>query len=188
MPSAPMDAPAPAAPAPTDDMSGQAPDMGNEIPPMDDSMSEPPMDAPEGMENTEGGDDKKKEIQKLAGELSELLHTYNEENGDDEELNKYVKGMIEAQTDGKNEDENDEPEMDGEMPEDEMGEPQPEEGMEEPQPEGEMPKMEGRKLTKKQLREEFAELNQKEKDIRVNQKIAKNNVKANNPFTPPKFN
>ena len=176
-------------------MGGQAPDMGGEVPPMDDAMPDTPMDSPEGMDNAEGGDDKKKEIQKLAGELSELLHTYNEENGEDEELNKYVKGMIEAQTDGEGESEEGD-EMEDEMPmdseEDMNNEPEEEtmgDEMEKPKAE-KMPKMEGRKLTKKQLKEEFAELTQKEKDKekRVNQKISKNNVKPNNPFTPPKFN
>ena len=173
-------------------------DMGNENPMGGQGkMPEPPMDepsmdgAPEGGEENFEGEDKKKEIQKLAGELSELLHTYNEENGEDEELNKYVKGMIEAQTDGEGDDE-EIPEDEGMEGEDDMEEepmedtpPQPEEDS---QPEA--PKMEGRRLTKKQPREEFADMAKKEKDVdnlRLDKKINKNASK-NSPFTPPKFN
>lgn len=172
--------------------------MGNEGPMGGQGeMPEPPMDepsmdgAPEGGEENFEGDDKKKEIQKLAGELSELLHTYNEENGEDEELNKYVKGMIDAQTDGEENDE-DMPEMEDEegdegMEEEPMGDMdvQPEE---KPQPN--TPKMEGRRLTKKQLREEFADIARKENDVdslRLDKKIHKNASKKS-PFTPPKFN
>ena len=172
-----------------DPMAGGAPDAEMpEGPMMGSGMPEDPnMDASMGDEN-EGGDDKKKEIQKLAGELSELLHTYNEENGDDEELNKYVKGMIDAQTDGERKDE-EEPDMGGdedmENP-DEM----PEEGdekMEEPQTEE--PKMEGRKITKKQLKEEFAQAckQEKESEARVNKKTNTKKVNQNNPFLPPKI-
>ena len=197
-----MNAPTPEPSMPEPPMGG-APeggmDMGNENPMGGQSeMPEPPMDepsmdgAPEGGEENFEGDDKKKEIQKLAGELSELLHTYNEENGEDEELNKYVKGMIEAQTDGEGEDDEEMPEDEGMKGEDDMEEepmedtpPQPEEDS---QPEA--PKMEGRRLTKKQLREEFADMAKKEKDVdnlRLDKKINKNASK-NSPFTPPKFN
>ena len=201
MPAAPASMPeptaAPAAPQggmPEDPMMGGDP-MGGNMPedPMaggEDMPQEPDMETSMGDEN-EGGDDKKKEIQKLAGELSELLHTYNEENGDDEELNKYVKGMIDAQTDGDSDDDDDEenPDVEGdenvENPE-EMGN---EEMPEEPQ-EPEQPKMEGRRLTKKQLREEFAQDCKKEKENieRMNKKLNKSGVTKNNPFTPPKFN
>lgn len=187
-----MPAPAPA-PAPTPSMpepptGEENPMMNNEMPPMDEPMPGDSMNGSVDMDSNEEGDDKKKEIQKLAGELSELLHTYNEENGEDEELNKYVKGMIDAQTDGK-EDSEDDDEMnmdsDENMEADDME-------MEEPQekPDEKMPKMEGRKLTKKQLREEFADLNQKDKfkELRVDKKRSQKNVKPNNPFTPPKFN
>lgn len=152
---------------------------------------EPNMDAPMGDEEN-GGDDKKKEIQKLAGELSELLHAYNEENGDDEELNKYVKGMIDAQTDGDSDDDDDdtsdmEGEDDMENPEEMEGNPMNDEEI--PQ-EPEQPKMEGRRLTKKQLKEEFAQNCKKEKEKveRTNKKLNKSGVSKNNPFTPPKFN
>jgi hypothetical protein len=157
--------------------------------------SAPDMETPMGDEN-EGGDDKKKEIQKLAGELSELLHTYNEENGEDEELNKYVKGMIDAQTDGDADDsDNENPDIededDMENPE-EMGEdPMGDEEMPEDMPqESEQPKMEGRRLTKKELKEEFAQNCKKEKDNveRMNKKLNKSGVSKHNPFTPPKFN
>lgn len=163
-------------------------DMGNEVPPMENEIGEEPMnDTPMDGE----GDDKKKEIQKLAGELSELLHTYNEENGDDEELNKYVKGMIDAQTDGDSADDEDmseEPDMgDGEEIEDE---PMENEMGEEPMNNTPEPKMEGRRITKKQIKEEFAQMNDKKKDEeeRMNTKLNKNGVNKNNPFLPPKFN
>lgn len=207
MPAAPAPMPeptptaAPSAPQggmPEDPMMGGDP-MSGGMPedPMaggEDMPQEPDMETPMGDES-EGGDDKKKEIQKLAGELSELLHTYNEENGDDEELNKYVKGMIDAQTDGDSDDDDDETsDMEGE---DEMENPEEmgenpmgvEEMPEEPQ-ETEQPKMEGRRLTKKQLKEEFAQNCKKEKEKveRTNKKLNKSGVSKNNPFTPPKFN
>lgn len=197
----PEPTPAPAAPQggmPEDPMMGGDP-MGGDMPedPMaggEEMPQDPNMETPMGDES-EGGDDKKKEIQKLAGELSELLHTYNEENGDDEELNKYVKGMIDAQTDGDSDDEDDEDtNMEGdeemgnpeEMGENPMGD---EEIPEEPQ-DTEQPKMEGRRLTKKQLKEEFAQNCKKEKEKieRTNKKLNKSGVTKNNPFTPPKFN
>lgn len=93
----PMDAPMP-------------PDMGNAGPPIppDGGGEEPPMNAPgQGDdEMPDGPDDEnmvmpeddgnpaKKEIQKLAGKLSQKMSEYNSENGDDEELNKFVGGMI----------------------------------------------------------------------------------------------
>jgi hypothetical protein len=50
--------------------------------------------------------------------------------------------------------------------------------------------MEGRRLTKKQLKEEFAQNCKKEKEKveRTNKKLNKSGVSKNNPFTPPKFN
>ena len=198
MPSAPAPMPAPAPQQggmPEDPMAGGDP-MGGGMPedPMaggEDMPQEPDMEAPMGDES-EGGDDKKKEIQKLAGELSELLHTYNEENGDDEELNKYVKGMIDAQTDGDSDNDDDETsDMEGEddMENPEEMEENPMNDEEVPQ-EPEQPKMEGRRLTKKQLKEEFAQNCKKEKEKveRTNKKLNKSGVSKNNPFTPPKFN
>lgn len=72
-------------------------DMGGEMPPMDDGgMGEEPMG------NKEGADDPKKNIQRLAGELSQALRTYNDEQqSPDTDLNKYVVGMIATQA-GKN--------------------------------------------------------------------------------------
>lgn len=182
-----------------DPMAGGAPDAEMPEDPMggapDAEMPEDPnMDTPMG-DNENGGDDKKKEIQKLAGELSELLHTYNEENGEDEELNKYVKGMIDAQTDGESENE-EEPDMEGdedmENPEEMEEKPMGDEEMSQEPQEPEQPKMEGRRLTKKQLKEEFAQNCKKEKGKekveRINKKLNKSGVSKNNPFTPPKFN
>ena len=170
------------------------------------AILETPNEINEGRENIDvekiEGNDKKKEIQKLAGQLSELLHTYNEENGDDEELNKYVKGMIDAQTDGDGEEISDddmdmeEPEMDDEMDmeEPEMGNDmdmeEPEMGKNKPQPEKKI--KESKRFTKKQLMEEFGEISQNNKNreedkLRLNKKINLQYVKERNPFTPPKF-
>jgi hypothetical protein len=75
-------------------------DMGSEMPPMgDEGMGEDPMGD---MGNEEGADDPKKNIQRLAGELSQALRTYNDEQqSPDTDLNKYVVGMIATQA-GKN--------------------------------------------------------------------------------------
>jgi hypothetical protein len=75
-------------------------DMGGEMPPMgDEGMGEDPMGD---MGNEEGADDPKKNIQRLAGELSQALRTYNDEQqSPDTDLNKYVVGMIATQA-GKN--------------------------------------------------------------------------------------
>ena len=72
-------------------------DMGGEMSPMgDEGMGEDPMG------NGEGADDPKKNIQRLAGELSQALRTYNDEQqSPDTDLNKYVVGMIATQA-GKN--------------------------------------------------------------------------------------
>lgn len=175
-----------------DPMAGGAPDAGMPEDTMggDETPDDPNMEAPMGSEDN-GGDDKKKEIQKLAGELSELLHTYNEENGDDEELNKYVKGMIDAQTDGSEDEDAPEDEPD-DMEGDDMENPEeaPEQGAETEEPQPEEPKMEGRKITKKQLKEEFAQACKKEKEKieRVNKKSNTIGINKNNPFIPPKFN
>ena len=180
-PTAPMMEPQ-EAPLPSTPQNGDM-EMGGGDMPMETPMPEEPIETPMDDMNPSGGDDKKKEIQKLAGELSELLHTYNEENGEDEELNKYVKGMIDAQTDGESEenDDVDEPDMDDEMPNDEHqnDEPNPEET-----------KMEGRKFSKKQLKEEFAQMaNQsKTEKSRTNKKLSTKKVNKDNPFTPPMFN
>lgn len=80
-----------------------------DIPPMDDNiMGNPPMNEP--MNGTIGepqgdmtmddeeGDDPKKNIQRLAGELSQALRTYNQDQPQpDTDLNKYVMGMIVTQ-------------------------------------------------------------------------------------------
>lgn len=69
-------------------------DMGGEMPPMEDE--------PMGDMGEEGADDPKKNIQRLAGELSQALRTYNDEQqSPDTDLNKYVVGMIATQA-GKN--------------------------------------------------------------------------------------
>ena len=197
-------------------MGGESPEpMGGESPePMGGESPEPiGGESVDATDDNGEGNDKKKEIQKLAGQLSELLHTYNEENGDDEELNKYVKGMIDAQTDGDGEDVSDddmdmeEPEMDDEMdmeepemgndmdmeePEmdDDMDMEEPEMGKNKPQPEKKI--KESKRFTKKQLMEEFGELsqnskNREEEKLRLNKKTNLRNVNKGNPFTPPKF-
>lgn len=91
---------------------GAGPDqMGDDMPPMDNEMGSSP-----GFEDEDpddggfdggfddgGGDaddeqDPKKHIQKLAGELTQSLKQYNDENGEpDVELCKYVAGMINSQ-------------------------------------------------------------------------------------------
>lgn len=92
---------------------GSGPDqMGNDMPPMDDNgMGGGPGFEDEGPDDggfdggfDDGGDDAddeqdpKKHIQKLAGELSQSLRQYNDENGEpDVELCKYVAGMINSQ-------------------------------------------------------------------------------------------
>jgi hypothetical protein len=76
-------------------------DMGGEMPPMgDEGIDEDPMgDMGNGGEDA---DDPKKNIQRLAGELSQALRTYNDEQqSPDTDLNKYVVGMIATQA-GKN--------------------------------------------------------------------------------------
>jgi hypothetical protein len=56
----------------------------------------------EPMEGEGTADDPKKNIQRLAGELSQALRTYNDEQqSPDTDLNKYVVGMIATQA-GKN--------------------------------------------------------------------------------------
>ena len=86
------------------------PDVGNPMPPEEEGGEEPPMNAPgQGDEEMpddgdmpddngdmpdDGGNPAKKEIQKLAGKLSQKMSEYNSENGSDEELNKFVGGMI----------------------------------------------------------------------------------------------
>ena len=140
------------------------------------------------------GDDKKKEIQKLAGKLSELLHTYNEENGDDEELNKYVKGMIDAQTDGDTDDEDfDMDDEDVDMEDDidiDDEDMEGDEDMEMPVEKPEKKMKESKTFTKRQLKEEFGEIikHKNDKELRLNNKINKNKVNPKNPFIPPKFN
>ena len=142
-------------------------------------------------ENTsEGNDSSKKEIQKLAGKLSQLLKDYNDEHGTDEELNKYVKGMIDAQTeedydaeadddDDADNDENESMPNDGEN--DEMSDETPEDM---PQPQSE-----GRIWTKSNIQEMFNQLGiespDSKKDKAKSIKAAKGT--KNNPFNPPTF-
>lgn len=85
-----------------DPMMGQPPmDMGGEQEQF--SGTDPNMQNPEGSEFDTGFDagveadedtDPKKFIQQLTGKLSQSLNKYNNENGDDEELSKYVGKMI----------------------------------------------------------------------------------------------
>ena len=135
-------------------------------------------------ENTgEGKDSLKKEIQKLAGKLSQLLKDYNDEHGTDEELNKYVKGMIDAQTeedyDDADNDENESMPNDGEN--DEMSDKTPEDM---PQPQSE-----SRIWTKSNIQEMFNQLGiespDSKKDKAKSIKAAKGT--KNNPFNPPTF-
>ena len=171
--------------APTPAEMDNAPMMDNGMP----DMGEQPMD------NAEGGDDKKKEIQKLAGELSEKLRNYNDENGTDEELNKYVKGMIDAQTSGESEGEEEEFDTEEDVEPSDSGAPEETEAPAVPEEDPaakQFPTDECKVMTKKQLQEEFdsEKSNRKEKDgnLRMNKKISKANVRPNNPFIPPKFN
>ena len=141
-------------------------------------------------ENTsEGKDSLKKEIQKLAGKLSQRLKDYNDEYGADEEQNKYVKGMIDAQTeedydaeaddDDADNDENESMPNDGEN--DEMSDKTPEDM---PQPQSE-----SRIWTKSNIQEMFNQLGiespDSKKDKAKSLKVAKGT--KNNPFNPPTF-
>ena len=68
---------------------------GMEQPPVDDGSGESDYDTnfDAGVEADED-EDPKKFIQQLTGKLSQELNKYNNENGDDEELSKYVGKMI----------------------------------------------------------------------------------------------
>ena len=83
---------------PMDDVMNNEP-MGN-IPmnePMDDNMGEP-QDSVDLENGDEEGNDPKKNIQRLAGELSQALRMYNQDQTEpDTDLNKYVMGMIVTQ-------------------------------------------------------------------------------------------
>lgn len=70
-------------------------DMGQEQPPVDNGSGESEYDTnfDAGVEADED-EDPKKFIQQLTGKLSQELNKYNNENGDDEELSKYVGKMI----------------------------------------------------------------------------------------------
>lgn len=83
------------------DMMPQEPmGMGDE--PMDGAMDQEPMGMGNEPMGDENADDPKKNIQRLAGELSQALRTYNDEQQTpDTDLNKYVVGMIATQA-GKN--------------------------------------------------------------------------------------
>lgn len=88
---------------PMDMMPNEPMPMGNEMG-EDPMMGEEPMgDDMNSMGNEDGAnDDPKKNIQRLAGELSQALRTYNDEQtSPDTDLNKYVVGMIATQA-GKN--------------------------------------------------------------------------------------
>lgn len=96
----------------------QDPMMGGQDP-----MAGGPDGSPEddfGGEDSEVELDPKKEIQKMTGELSQKLRLYNDENND-QELSKYVAGMIVAQA-AKNLNNKDKKEIVQKMnrPEDEM--------------------------------------------------------------------
>ena len=78
-----------------------------DIPPMNEPMAEPmmggdieePMGGEVGMGNEDDTQDPKKSIQQLAGELSQALRNYNQQQETpDTDLNKYVMGMVVAQT------------------------------------------------------------------------------------------
>lgn len=64
--------------------------------PMDNEM--PPMNDMEGNGEENEGNDPKKNVQHLAGELSQALRMYNQQQTQpDTDLNKYVMGMVVAQ-------------------------------------------------------------------------------------------
>lgn len=70
--------------------------MGMEEPMGSEMEMEEPMDG--GIQDDENVDDPKKNIQRLAGELSQALRMYNQEQEKpDTDLNKYVIGMIATQ-------------------------------------------------------------------------------------------
>ena len=73
------------------DVSGQ----DNQMPPINDDSGESDFDTnfDAGVEADED-EDPKKYIQQLTGKLSQELNKFNNENGDDEELSKYVGKMI----------------------------------------------------------------------------------------------
>ncbi len=88
------------------DMMPQEPIGMGEMPMNNMGGDDPMMDANGGTEEPKEGegtaDDPKKNIQRLAGELSQALRTYNDEQqSPDTDLNKYVVGMIATQA-GKN--------------------------------------------------------------------------------------
>jgi hypothetical protein len=88
------------------DMMPQEPVGMGEMPMNNMGGDDPMMDANGGTEEPMEGegtaDDPKKNIQRLAGELSQALRTYNDEQqSPDTDLNKYVVGMIATQA-GKN--------------------------------------------------------------------------------------
>ena len=76
---------------PDDEFSGAAPDAN--IPDGNNGQSEFDTNFDAGVEADEDSDPKKY-IQQLTGKLSQSLSTYNNENGDDAELSKYVGKMI----------------------------------------------------------------------------------------------
>ena len=77
--------------APEDEFSGGAPDANMST--GNDGQSEFDTNFDAGVEADED-EDPKKYIQQLTGKLSQTLSTYNNENGDDAELSKYVGKMI----------------------------------------------------------------------------------------------
>ena len=173
-----------------EDAMGTSQDTVGEVQPIPDAPIPDETGLKDDSENTsEGNDSSKKEIQKLAGKLSQLLKDYNDEHGTDEELNKYVKGMIDAQTeedydaeaddDDADNDENESMPNDGEN--DEMSDETPEDM---PQPQSE-----GRIWTKSNIQEMFNQLGiespDSKKDKAKSLKVAKGS--KNNPFNPPTF-
>lgn len=137
-------------------------------------------------ENTsEGNDSSKKEIQKLAGKLSQLLKDYHDEHGTDEELNKYVKGMIDAQTEDDYDADVDDDDVD-----DDENESMPNDGENDETPEDmPQPQSEGRIWTKSNIQEMFNQLGiespDSEKGKAKSLKVTKGT--KNNPFNPPTF-
>ena len=173
-----------------EDAMGTSQDTVGEVQPIPDAPISDETGLKDDSENTsKENDSSKKEIQKLAGKLSQLLKDYNDEHGTDEELNKYVKGMIDAQTeddydadvddDDVDDDENESMPNDGEN--DEMSDETPEDM---PQPQSE-----GRIWTKSNIQEMFNQLGiespDSEKGKAKSLKAAKGT--KNNPFNPPTF-
>lgn len=187
-------------------MGGAAPDMGGNTTPMDNGQdnggSEFDTNFDAGVEADEDSDPKKY-IQQLTGKLSQSLNSFNNEQGEDAGLCKYVAAMIIKATckflDDKAKKEliekiNSAQNGEEELTDDSMEEPMPNEtgGEETPIDDGEEPMMEcgGRFMTKQDLRkmaESFAaETSPCEKENDINAENPKPFKKG--PFIPKKFN